>query len=96
MLQYDRKKVGDHLKLSREKAKLTQAEVAERLGYSTSQFISNIERGVSVAPLDALSKMLRLYKTKPTALEKIILSSQEDILLRLLKREGRKPSSLNR
>jgi transcriptional regulator with XRE-family HTH domain len=81
MLHYDRRKVGKHLKSSREKANLTQAEASKAFGYTSSQFISNIERGVSVAPLALLAKMVRLYKANPRILERIILESQEHLLL---------------
>lgn len=85
MLQYDRKKVGQFLRGRREQANLTQAQVAERLGYSSAQFISNIERGISVAPLPLLAKMTRLYKSNPEPLARIILKSQEVLLMEKLK-----------
>jgi transcriptional regulator with XRE-family HTH domain len=89
MLQYDRKKLGDHLKEVRERAGLTQNEVSERLGYSSPQFISNIERGVSVAPLDTLAKMNRLYKSKAADMVDIILNSQERLLIEKLRASGK-------
>jgi transcriptional regulator with XRE-family HTH domain len=84
MLQYDRKKVGQHLKSMREKAELTQAAVSSKLGYSSPQFISNIERGISVAPIPLMAKMTRLSKSDPQALAKIILKSQEALLMEKL------------
>jgi len=70
MLQYERIKVGAHLKDCRERANLTQAKVSKALGYSSTQFLSNIERGVSVAPICVLAKVMRIYKSDPSALEK--------------------------
>lgn len=90
MLQYDRKAVGAHLKSVRQKAKLTQANVSKELGYTSPQFLSNIERGVSVAPLPLLAKIVRIYKSDPRVLERIILKSQEHLLLEKLKIGARK------
>lgn len=86
MLQYDRQKVGTHLKSIREKANFTQAQVSSRLGYSSPQFISNIERGISVAPIPLLAKLTRLYKSDPNVLAKIILTSQKQLLMENMKR----------
>lgn len=43
------------------KAELSQREVSEKLGYSTPQFVSNWERGISFPPLEALPELARLY-----------------------------------
>lgn len=80
MLEYDRKKLGNFLKEVREGANMTQADVSQRLGYTSPQFISNIERGISVAPLKTLAKMVNLYKANPESVVKIILESQRKLL----------------
>jgi len=80
MLEYDRKKLGTFLRGAREKANLTQMEISSRLGYSSPLFISNIERGVSVAPLALLSKLVSAYKISPDPVIKIILESQSQML----------------
>jgi transcriptional regulator with XRE-family HTH domain len=59
MLEYDRKKLGTYLKDVREDANLTQADVSHKLGYTSPQFISNIERGISVVPLKTLAPNCR-------------------------------------
>ena len=86
MLEYDRKKLGTFLKDVREEAKMTQADVSHRLGYTSPQFISNIERGISVAPLKTLARMVTLYKTNPESVVKIILESQRKLLREKLMR----------
>lgn len=51
------------LKFYREKANLTQAELAKILNYSSPQFVSNIERGISELPIKKYkiaSKTLRI------------------------------------
>ncbi len=65
MLEYDRKKLGTYLKEVREQAAYTQADVSTKLGYTSPQFISNIERGISVIPLKTLARMISLYKVNP-------------------------------
>lgn len=80
MLEYDREKLGKHIKRIRVQAGLTQIEVSNQIGHSSPQFISNIERGVSVAPLKLLSKVIRICKAKPDPMVDIILSSQESLL----------------
>jgi transcriptional regulator with XRE-family HTH domain len=89
MLEYDRKELGQHLRSNRERANLTQGQVSDRLGYSSPQFISNIERGISVVPLDTLAKMLRLYKANPNKATDIILTSQQQLLLEKLRKEAK-------
>lgn len=86
MLEYDRKKLGHFLKDVREQADLTQADVSEKLGYTSPQFISNIERGISVVPLKTLARMVSLYKVNPESVAKIILESQRKLLREKLSR----------
>jgi len=86
MLEYDRKKLGTFLKDTREQADFTQADVSQKLGYTSPQFISNIERGISVVPLKTLARMVGLYKINPEAVVKIILESQKKLLREKLMR----------
>lgn len=51
-----REDLGEVLQMAREKKGLTQQTVADKLGYTSPQFISNVERGISVFPE---------HKTKP-------------------------------
>lgn len=86
MLQYDQKKLGEFLKKSREDANLTQSDISRRLKYSSPQFISNIERGVSTIPMKTLGLILSWYKVNPKAAVKIILESQEKLLTETMRR----------
>ena len=51
------------LKTLREKAGLTQRDVASKMGYTTPQFISNVERGVAMPPIKDLQKLAKMYDT---------------------------------
>lgn len=50
------------LKRLREKAGLSQSEVAEAMGYESGQFISNWERGISHPPIKDIRKLAKIYK----------------------------------
>jgi len=65
-------KLAKFLKDSRVNAGLTQGKVAEVLEYTTAQFISNWERGVSHPPIDILKKLARLYNVSDEELYSII------------------------
>ncbi|MEN0059669.1 MAG: helix-turn-helix transcriptional regulator [Bdellovibrio sp.] len=49
------------LKDKRIKSGLSQKEVADKLGYTTPQFVSNWERGMSAPPIEVLKKLSDLY-----------------------------------
>ena len=72
------------LKQKRREADLKQGEVAEFLGYSTSQFISNWERGISNPPVYVLKKLAKLYKIPLQDIYKILLDTMEADLKREL------------
>lgn len=80
MLDYDKTKLGLFLKQARLKAGLTQGDVSKSLGYTSPQFISNIERGLSVIPLKTLAILVHQYKINPDVMIKTILESQKKIL----------------
>lgn len=56
------KQFGKMLQKAREKAGLTQADVAKTFNYSTAQFISNWERGISYPPYHILRKLCSMYQ----------------------------------
>jgi transcriptional regulator with XRE-family HTH domain len=70
-------KFGAFLKEARKKKKLSQWEVAKLAGFSTAQFISNLERGVSPPPLKVLKFLLNLYEADPKTALKIIEEEQK-------------------
>jgi transcriptional regulator with XRE-family HTH domain len=78
--------VGNFLKSARERAGLTQQEVALRMRYSTPQFVSNWERGLALPPLDALPRIVRVLRIKPKSLIDA-LHRYQDENLKVRKRE---------
>lgn len=67
--------LADFLKQKRIGAGLSQRDVADKLGYSTPQFISNWERGVSQPPISALKKLGDLYKVSADDLFEVTLNA---------------------
>lgn len=61
------------LKTAREKAGLTQDQVAKRFGWQSAQFVSNWERGISYPPIAIIKRLARLYKTDSGALFEQVL-----------------------
>lgn len=57
------KAIGNKLKTAREKAKLTQAEVAHKAGINANYY-SRVERGEEQAALDTLEKLSKILKVK--------------------------------
>jgi transcriptional regulator with XRE-family HTH domain len=66
--------LADFLKQQRAAAGLSQGDVADKFGYSTPQFISNWERGVSRPPINVLKKIGELYKISAEDLFEVVLS----------------------
>ena len=61
-------KMGQELKKLRLKTGLKQKEVAAQLGYSSPQFVSNWERGISSPPVKVLKQLAGIYNTNPERL----------------------------
>lgn len=62
------KPIAKFIRSARERAGLTQLELAKAMGYSVPQFVSNWERGVSVPPLESARKLARLLDVSPAEL----------------------------
>ncbi|NUM57238.1 MAG: helix-turn-helix transcriptional regulator [Bdellovibrionaceae bacterium] len=50
--------IGQMVRNYREKNGMTQLELAEKLGYQTSQFVSLFERGLSKVPMEVLGQLV--------------------------------------
>lgn len=72
--------VGAYLREARVKKNLTQREVADALGYSSMQFISNFERGIAVPPLKRLKILVKLYGLSSRQLVDLIQAAERRIL----------------
>ncbi len=73
----------------RERAGLTQREVSDALGYTTPQFISNVERGRCRFPVEKLPKLKRLYRLSSDQVVEMIMVEEKHGLVRHFKKWGR-------
>jgi transcriptional regulator with XRE-family HTH domain len=60
------KELGRLIKSYREEANLAQKDIAQKLGYSNAQFISNWERGLSCVPDKTVKKLCAVLGMPPT------------------------------
>jgi len=63
------------LREKRMAAGLSQGKVANILGYSTAQFVSNWERGLSEPPVDTLRVLAKLYSIPTEEMFEVVLKS---------------------
>ena len=73
-------------KALREKAGLTQREVSDALGYSTPQFISNVERGRCRFPIQKLAKIKKLYRLSVEQTVDLVMADERIVLRKVFKR----------
>lgn len=65
------------LRETREYRGFSQSEVAKRLGYSSPQFVSNMERGLCAPPLKAMKELVEMYKMKQDELIQAVVADHE-------------------
>ncbi len=81
--------LGSFLQGARIRSNLSQWDVAKKLGYSSPQFISNFERGLSSPPLNILRILVGLYGIMPREILKVIALEQQrtmDLCLQEIKK----------
>lgn len=72
--------LAEWLRDARESAKLSQSQVAQELGYSSPQFISNWERGLSSPPIPKFKKLCRMYSLSlDEAFERLLNVTLEEV-----------------
>jgi transcriptional regulator with XRE-family HTH domain len=79
--------LSQYLQENRIKAGFTQKDISKKLGYTSPQFISNWERGVSQPPLNVIHKLIKLYGINQDELFEILLNQTvTDITVELRER----------
>jgi transcriptional regulator with XRE-family HTH domain len=53
-------KIGSLIRMARESQRMSQIELAKKLGYSSPQFVSLFERGASKVPVETLGQILEI------------------------------------
>ena len=68
----------------RKKAGLTQADLAYALGFTSAQFISNLERGICKLPIRHIPKAAKLLKVpEKTLIEAHLKIVHDETLIRM-------------
>lgn len=73
----DYKPLGRYLKNARVSQNLTQMDVAERIGLTSPQFISNWERGLCSVSVSTIKKLIRIYKLDKKEVISLLLDIEE-------------------
>lgn len=82
--------LASYLRHKRLLAGLSQGRVAKELGYSSAQFVSNWERGVSSPPCAVIPRLAELYALPKKEFILILLKEQEASLWSLFQSTQRK------
>ncbi|MCX7979108.1 MAG: helix-turn-helix domain-containing protein [Bdellovibrionaceae bacterium] len=72
------KNIGEFLKKAREKSGQSQGEVAREAGLASAQFISNVERGLSLPSPQLLKVMVKLYRMNVNDLINFLANEKRD------------------
>jgi transcriptional regulator with XRE-family HTH domain len=79
--------LADYLKEKRIASGLSQKDVASKMGYSTPQFISNWERGISQPPINSIKKLCEIYGVESEQLFEHSLSATLEIVTEELRKK---------
>ena len=73
-------KFGNRMKEARENAFLSQKELANKLGWTTAQFVSNFERGLSLPPMKSVKTICELLKISEKEVYRLMYDVQKEKL----------------
>lgn len=88
-MSINRERLSLYLKNKRVSANLSQAALAEQLGYTTPQFVSNWERGACSPPPDKFYEIVSILKINKDEFVDLLLDIEEQSLRSLLFRSKR-------
>ena len=71
---------GKYLKEKRLAASLSQGDVAQALGYTSPQFVSNWERDLSKPPLKIIYQLSVMYHISREEITSILMDEHEKLL----------------
>lgn len=78
-------RLNKFLKKKRLESKLTQLEVASKIGLDSAQYISNFERNMHPPSFEVLGKLIKIYKIKKAEMIDIMVEDQKDFLKKALR-----------
>ncbi len=79
--------LGSYIKRTRLAKGYSQSELASTLGYTSPQFISDWERGVSTPPVKRLPELSKALNVKADTLFKLLVSLATEQLVSSLSKE---------
>lgn len=80
--------MGKTIQIARSNADINQIDFAEALGWTSGQFISNIERGLASIPAAKFKKVAKILKINVELLVKAHLADEERRIRSELKNEN--------
>jgi transcriptional regulator with XRE-family HTH domain len=69
--------IGSYLKSCRTTLDASQKEIAKKVGYGSSQILSNIERGSQGIPTKKLGRFVKAYNADPKELFNILVENNK-------------------
>ena len=75
---------SEFVRKSREKSGLSQLDVAEVMGYTSGQFISNIERGICELPAENVRHFCEITNASPRTYLRIKVEAERKRLRRAI------------
>lgn len=69
--------IGQLIKQYREKMSMSQAELAEKLGYQSPQFVSIFERGLSKVPIESIGQISVILGIPEKKIKNMLLADFE-------------------
>ena len=73
--------LGQYLKEKRQSEKLTQSELANKLGDVHTQFVSNWERGLCAPPGHCFSQLIEILNLNRNKLVKVMMNDSKKVIL---------------
>lgn len=70
--------IGQTIRKYREMKGMTQLQVAEKLGYESTQFISLCERGLSKVPIETMGTLAVVLDIPKTKLINVLVNDYKD------------------
>ena len=84
-------KIGSLIRQYRVASKMSQLDLAQKLGYNNPQFVSLFERGFSKVPLETLGQLIIILGIPEDQVSKMLISAAEQEITSRL-RAGKKLS----
>jgi transcriptional regulator with XRE-family HTH domain len=79
------KRIGGYFRDARISSGMTQQNIADHLGYTSKQLISNWERGLCSPPMHQVNSLIKLFKLDFNEVLELFMQTHRDELCAILK-----------